>query len=85
MRKLLVILAVAMLLVLAGCGTKEVPPKPEPKPAPEVKPAPEPVVETAGEAMVDEIGALDGEVEDLSVDGLDDLDSALADLESLDI
>ena len=73
-----------MLLVLAGCGSKELPPKPEPKPTPEVIPA-EPVVETTGEAMVNEIGALDEEVDDLSVDSLDDLDSALADIENLDI
>ncbi|MFQ5621740.1 MAG: hypothetical protein ACE5FT_07970, partial [Candidatus Nanoarchaeia archaeon] len=60
-------------------------PKPEPTSTQPKAPAAEPEPVLAGEQMVEEIGGLDEDVEGLSVEGLDDLDAALADIESLDI
>ena len=46
---------------------------------------PAPVAPATGPSVADDLGSLDQTSQDVSVDGLDDLDAGLSDVENLDI
>ncbi len=70
MRTLIALMLVA--LMLSACG-------------PAQKPMPAPAAPAATPSVADDIGSVDQVSKDVSVDGLDDVDAGLADVQQLDI